>query len=255
MFDYLVTSRVRRRLLELLWARGVTGSASELAGHAGVAFAGAYRELKEMHRQGLAAVVVEDGAERYRARLEHPEADLLRRLVNTRTRMRTGRDLDDHEILLRRRLRGLGVPLPVEPASVDADDLEQTLVAGVELARRDPTLATVLPVALWRWREGLDRGRLEQEARRAKQKHATGFMLALTAELSGDRRLARLSEQLRDGRVTQLRPFFTLPSTRSADRTMERRTPPVAREWGYRLDLDLDSLRTQFAKFSDDGAV
>jgi hypothetical protein len=253
MLDYLVTSSVRRRMLELLWRQGARGSASELAERAHVAFAAAYRELSAMRRQGLAASAVQAGVERFWSAQEHPDADLVRRLVEARPRTYAPRADDDE--LVQRKMRALGAPLPVERAAVSDAELEQSLVEAVRAARHDPTLATVLPVVLWRQRDRFDRVRLEREARHAKQKHAVGFMLALTAELAGDRKLARVAEGFRDGRVKRVRPFFELATTRSAERTAERRTPALAREWGYALDLDLESLRQQFDKFGNDGPI
>jgi hypothetical protein len=253
MFEYLVTSSVRRRLLALLWTEQARGSVRELAERAGVAYAAAYRELREMVRQGLATGAVADGVEQYSAATNFPDADLVHRLLATRPRTPVRRD--EQQAVERGRLRSLGAPLPVDPAPVQDAELEEALVAGVELARRDPTVATVLPVVFWKQRGELDRERLEAVARKAKEKHAVGFVLALTGELSGDRKLSRLAEQFRDARVTRLRPFFELPDTRSARDTAERRSPEVARRWGYTLNLDLESLRSQFEKFTKHGAL
>lgn len=253
MLDYLVTSSVRRRLLALLWSQGARGSVRELADSARVAYAGAYRELREMVRQGLATATVEHGVERYAAAVDHPDADVMRRLLTPRPRSTAPRD--ERGETARRQLRALGAPLPVDPVSVAPDERERVLVAGVELARRDPTVARVLPLVLWKQRDALNRERLELVARRSKEKHAVGFMLALTGELAGDRKLTRLAEQLRDRRVKRVRPFFELPATRSAEATALRRTPELARKWGYSMNLDMDSFRSQFEKFRNDAAV
>jgi hypothetical protein len=45
-----------------------------------------------------------------------------------------------------------------------------------------------------------------------------------------------------------MRPFFALPSARAARGLAERRTPQVARDWGFTMDLDLDSFRSAFDK-------
>ncbi len=53
VLDYLVTSRSRRQLLRALWARGASGSVSELARASGVSFAAAHRELEAMRAADL----------------------------------------------------------------------------------------------------------------------------------------------------------------------------------------------------------
>jgi hypothetical protein len=106
----------------------------------------------------------------------------------------------------------------------------------------------VLPVALAAQWKTLDRARLKKAAVRAREKHALGFFLALTAKLQRDPSLGQWAEGFRDHRVTSLRPFFTLPSAHASRDLAERRTPQLAREWGYLMDLDLDSFKSAFEK-------
>ena len=244
MLTYLVTSATRRRLLELLWRHDASGSATDLAKRAHLSFGAVYRELQAMKRNGLASAAVVDGREVYRAAGEHPDADLVRRLVTAKSSAPMPEDAD----LTRRRARALGAPLAVHPQRVEPADRELAIVDAVHLARRDATLARVMPVALWRQRDALDRPRLRRHARAAHESHATGFMLALTSELSGDASLDTWAEELRDHRARGTRPFFELPATRSARQQAERRTPAVARRWGYLLDLDLASFQSAFDK-------
>jgi hypothetical protein len=243
VLSYLVTSKTRRRLLELLWRREATGSASELARAARVSFAGAYRELKAMESAGLARVRVQDGREVYAAATEHPHADLVRRLVASKPA--TSAPQDERAAEVRHRARALGAPLATAPSPVPDDQREGAVVDAVRLARRDATLARVMPVLLWRQRSLLDRARLEEAATHGREKHALGFLLALTAAISGDRSLARWAESLRDRRVRTVRPFFDLPSVESP---LSRRTPAIARAWGFSMDLDLDAFKSMFDK-------
>ena len=81
MLDYLVTSKTRRNLLKLLWLDSVSGTASELAHKSGVAFAGAYKELKAMSESGLATLEWCNGKNVYTANRSHPMANLLRKLL------------------------------------------------------------------------------------------------------------------------------------------------------------------------------
>lgn len=246
MLTYLVTSSTRRRLLELLWRSRLEGNTRDLAKAAGLSYAGAYRELQQMVRHGLATRTIQNGEERYAAAFDHPDADLLQRLVAAP--LRRARVTSDDGVT-RGQLRALGAPLPDDERPVLENELEGVLVSGVELARRDATVARVLPIVFWRVRDTIDRERLEGLARARKQKHAVGLFLALAARLGKDARVARWSEQLRDHRVSALRPFFEIPSTRAADRTAERRTPELARRWGFAMSLQLDDFQSQFDKF------
>lgn len=252
MLAYLVTSAPRRRLLELLWLHAEAGSASDLSKRARVGFATAYRELKRMEQFGLVSTRVVDGHEEYAADPNHPAADLLRQLVQTKPGKVAPSDADATRT--RRRLRALGAPLAVSPLHVVDDQREQALVEGVHLAHRDATLARVLPVAIWEQWTHVDRKRLKESARRAREKHALGFFAALTGELSGDRDLEQWAQGLRDHRVTALRPFFEVPPVPGSRERAERRTPRVAREWGFLMDLDYDSFRSAFEKSSKSGA-
>ena len=65
MLDYLVTSRVRRELLRLVWGENRSGSVSELARAAKVNFSAAHRELEGLLGAGLAGLAV------YRRRRDH----------------------------------------------------------------------------------------------------------------------------------------------------------------------------------------
>jgi hypothetical protein len=246
MLAYLVTSKARRRLLELLWLHDASGSASELARRARVGFSTAYRELKAMESFGLVAVRGDGGREIYAAASDHPAADLLRQLVATKPSSAAPRD--EEAELVRRRARALGAPLPVVPAPVADSEREQVVVDAVRLARRDATFARVMPVMLWNQRDRLDRQRLRARALLAHERHALGFLVALTAELAGDPKLRAWSERLRDHRARGTRPFFALAAARGSEVLAKRRTPPVARRWGYSMDLDLDSFRVAFDK-------
>jgi hypothetical protein len=246
MLAYLVTSRTRRRMLELLWRHGASGNVSQLAKRARVPFANAYRELKLMNDFGLVSVRVDGGQEVYAAANDHPDAELLRRLVATKP-TNVAPD-DDVSSVVRGRARTLGAPLAVSPEPVQHEQREEALVDAVRLARRDVTLARVLPVALSVQWKTLDRSRLKKAAVRAREKHALGFLLALTAELENNPSLRLWAEGFRDHRVTSLRLFFTLPSARRSLDLANRRTPDLAREWGYLMDLDLDAFKSAFEK-------
>jgi len=242
VLQYLVTSKVRRRLLSLLWGEKQRGSVTELAELAGVAFAGVHAEVKAMQRLELVVVQREGGKDVYAANFEHPEADVLRSLVASEARPVSPKRSADES--LRRELVALGAPLRgVKPLAVSPSRQMAVLFDGAQLARRDSTVARVLPLCFWNLREALDVGKLEAHAFRAEDKHTLGFFLELTGILSGDRYWVGLADRFRDRRITSLRDFFFTGLVDVA------RDFTLAAKWGFRMNMDLDSFRSLFTKF------
>lgn len=243
MLQYLVTSKVRRRLLSVLWGEKKRGSVAELADLAGVAFAGAYSELKAMQRLQLVISQQEGGKEVYSANFDHPEAATLQALVASAARPVMPQSVEDEP--LKRKLVALGAPLRgLEPLEVAPSEQMATLLHGAQLARRDPVVARCLPLCFWTLRDSLDVKVLEALTFRAEDKHTLGFFLELTGELGGDRRLLGLAETLRDRRMTSLRDFF------HTGRREAVRDFPLATKWGFRMNMAMDSFQSLFAKFA-----
>jgi hypothetical protein len=219
MLDYLVTSRTRRELLRRLWSDGESGNVSELARSCGSSFAAAHRELEAMKVAGLALVERQGASLEYRANRRHPQAVALVSLLAPAARSLVERATRD---------------LRASP--------EDALVDRLVLAHEDEDAALALPAALWRQRDELDFGRLMRAATRRNERHALGFFLQLTSQLSGDPRFRRRAIFLRDRRRTMMRPF-------SATGTEAAGTPlPLARRWGYLLDIELARFAAAFTR-------
>jgi hypothetical protein len=245
---YLITSSARRLLLEALWRERARGTTQELAKLTGLAFSTTHRELKEMLRHGLVVTTVRDNrTDCYQANLEHPAAAVLIGLLESDRATNEPTTDSDQETMAW--LRSIGVPLRVSP-SIDRPPLAEILIEGVRLARRDPTVARALPVGFWNVREDLDARELLNIVRRPEEKHALGFFLELTGELGGDRRLVGLSEQFRDRRLTDRRPFF-LSASKSRMDLVQARTPETAARWGFDMNMDLESFTSLFSKYQD----
>lgn len=243
MLHYLVTSKVRRRLLSLLWGEKKRGSVAELADLAGVAFAGAHTELNAMQRAQLVVSTHERGRYVYSANFQHPDATTLQSLVASSTR--SVMPLTAEDARLKRKLVALGAPLRgVEPLDVPTSKRMMTLLQGTELARRDPLVARCLPLCFWKLRDALDVKAFEDLTSRAEDKHALGFFLELTGVLGGDRRLLGLAESLRDRRMTARRDFF------QTGRAEVTRDFELASKWGFRMNMGLDSFQSLFLKFA-----
>lgn len=250
MLDYLVTSKARRRMLQLLWGQDATGSATELAERAGVGFASAWRELRAMQAIELVVSSREGSAEVFRANRAHPLGRALAAIV--RGPARTVASRRDHR--LRAQLRALGAPLLAEEPATPRGELEATLARAVQLAHRDPAVARTLPVCLYLQRDALRADRLVHHARQLGEKRAMGFFLDLTTELSRDPRFATWTAPLRDARFKAQRDFFHgQASSRSPTerRLADARTPAPARRWGLRMNMDMDAFRSTFERFTD----
>lgn len=251
LLPYLVTSRARRDLLRLLWADQAEGSVSELARMAGVSFAAAHRELEAMRAEGLAGCERVGAALVYRGNRKHPQAALVRRLLKEGMTV-SGSPSAPRAERVRGWLATAGAPLLVSRAVVGRrPGLEEVLAEGLALSHYDATVARVLPLVLWRQRDRLDHVRLVHEATRRNELQALGFFLELTGRLGGDPRLTALSHRLRDRRRSRTRQFFAGLHGRMALAAARRKTPALARRWGYLMNMGLDSFGSAFAKHTD----
>jgi hypothetical protein len=246
LLRYLVPSRARRHLLRLLWAEETGGSVSALARKAGVSFASAHRELAALRAEGLARAERAGAELVYRANPDYREAGLVRRLLGRQGPSSASPPVADSETV-RGWLAAAGAPLLVSRRSKGRrPPLEEILAEGLVLSHEDATVARVLPLVLWRHRDRLDPGRLVRAATVRNERQALGFLLELTGFLAEDPRLASLAKPLRDRRRTRPRPFFARGQGRMALALARRKTPALARRWGYLMNMDLDSFASAF---------
>jgi hypothetical protein len=158
------------------------------------------------------------------------------------------------EVRVRGWLARVGAPLLLrEPVAGRRPPLEEVLAAALELAHRDATVARVLPIVLWAWRGRLDRRRLIRAATRLNERRALGFFLDLTGQLGGDARLVASARRLREERRPRPGLFFTSSRGPAAVAAARRNTPRVAREWGYLIDIGLDSFASAFVRHARGG--
>ncbi|HVO10740.1 MAG TPA: hypothetical protein VMX54_08345 [Vicinamibacteria bacterium] len=249
MLKYLVSGSGRRRLFCLVWGQGASGSVSELARLAKVAFSAAHRELDSMRQAGLACAE-RTGAELvYRAHVGHPNAELLRQLAtSTDESGEASRPEADEQ--LRGWLAEAGAPLGVAASEAPRPSVEEVVVRALELAHRDSTVARVLPLVLWRERSQLDLEVLRREATRRNEGPALGYFLELAGRLGNDPSLLAASTRLRDKRRRRVKAFFAGPHGPRAVTAMRRNTPREARRWGFLMNMGVDSFRTTFEKFA-----
>jgi len=249
VLDYLVTGRARRELFRLLWGQGTAGSVSELSRLAGVRFSAAHRELDAMRAAGLARAQRKGAALFYRAATDHRNAKLLRQLAaasgDTETKKRT-----DHDEQVRTWFANVGAPLGSAETTKPSPPVEQVVGEALSLSHRDPTVARVFPLVLWRQRDQLDFDRLSQEATRRDERQALGYFLELAGKLGGESRLVKAARALHDMRRKRARMFFAGPHGPRALAATLRNTPKEALRWGYLMNMGVDSFRSTFDKFA-----
>jgi len=129
-----------------------------------------------------------------------------------------------------------------------APDLETLVIEVLPLSRRDPSVTRALPVLLWRRRRDLDLAKLVRLAQARGRERTLGFFLDLTARLSGDRRLRSAAAALRPSSPRPSTNFFTNHQGALARVLADQNTPPVARVWGYRMNMGMDVFESMFAK-------
>ena len=245
---YLVTSRARRDLLRLLWLDRAVGSVSDLARRARLSFAAAHRELAAMRAEGLASSERAGRTLVYRANRGHTQSALVRRLLNDGTAAaRTAPPASTERV--RGWLAAAGAPLLVSRRVAGrVPSLERVLAQALALSHDDATVARVLPLVFWAQRNRLDYDRLVCEATRLDERQTLGFFLELTGRLARDHRFASVLNQLRDRRRSRVRLFFAGPHGRMALAAARRKTPRLARRWGYLMNMGVESFASAFAK-------
>lgn len=238
---YLVRSKARRRLLALLWSDARSGTATDLASHARISFASAYRELQAMKRWELVTVTHGPDGDVYRARLEHPDADLLRRLV-TPTPARSSEDAAQ----LRGHLAMAGAPLRADPPTSPPLPFDLLVVSGLDLARRDPEVARAFPVLLFEgFRRGEDLQAVIDRAAASGVGHVLGFFLTITSRLANEPSLGKMARALRDHRVKDQDLFLSTSPSRGSKKFA------LGRAWGLRMRANEDWFADLFHESVD----
>jgi hypothetical protein len=121
-------------------------------------------------------------------------------------------------------------------------------VDALALGRRDPSVTRALPVLLWRRRTDLDLKKLRRLAETKGRERTLGFLLDLTARLSGDTGFRNAAAQLRPSAEEPWMYFFTTRQGPLARALAEQNTPDVARAWRYRMNMGMDAFESTFAK-------
>jgi DNA-binding MarR family transcriptional regulator len=245
---YFLKSDEHRTFLELLVSGSTTYSKTDLAKLSGLPYATTHAEVAKLEATGLLVKEPSEGSTKYRMALspEMKEAFLL--VFNLKGRDQAVKSERD----LRASLQELGAPLVLDelPAfrSFPEQTLEETLVRASVHAKKDPSVARTLPLALFRNFESLNQELLKYWATRLNAKQELGFFLELSATLSHSRKLKKLSRMFKDERVKETKDFFETTSP-LMKKLAERNTPDVAKRWKFRMNMSMDSFQSTFDRF------
>jgi hypothetical protein len=239
----LFQSATRSAVLELLFIDGLAASVSELARRSGLSPRTVGNEVRHLAKTGLVHVDTIGTADVVRANTDHPAADHLRGLL--RAPMEPPRDAKEAR-QVRESLAAWGAPLAgVRPRK--NHPLTETLLKGLEEARSDGTVLRVLPVLVARHRRELDWAEIREEARRRKLKSELGFLIEMSAGLLGDPAMGSETTSLIDRRRRSMR-FFPLVKNSYEEELARRRSPELARRWGFWMNVSQDSFRSLLDK-------
>jgi hypothetical protein len=212
-----------------------------------VSYSTAHAELRLLERASLARGRRVGNALIYEAARTQEIAGAVEALVRASAATSATADIEPGRIVAT--LAALGAP--VHAAASPMDDLapEEAIARGLRLTHADPALARAYPVLLARNRHRLNMERLKQRATELDQKPTLGFFLELTAALANDRRLRAVAHTLKDRRVRKVRDFFDGARGRYSRQLAAERTPRIARDWHFRMNMDLENFRQLYVKF------
>ena len=253
LLNFLVTSETRKELLRLLWVDNLEASGYQLARLAGGAYSSVYDELEAMKKEGLITSRRQGNAVMFRKNDGYTWRKALTTLLNTQqvSVARAKKPTDDE---VRLSLSKFGAPLRVHRESELDLPLEETLVCALTLARRDATVARVLPVVFAKNQDLLNLRRLEFLARKQGVLPVLGLFLDLTALLTKRQKLHAEARRFKDGRRKRMENFFVdRKFTRFEKELAERNTPSVARHWHFLMNMGLDSFEDRFKKSFPEG--
>jgi hypothetical protein len=130
--------------------------------------------------------------------------------------------------------------------------LENVVLRTVDLSRRDPALARMLPVFLWRVRGDLDLGELTKKSVVRGSAPTVGYFLDVAGKVSADKTFRPALPELRR-HARSNRPVFLFERVEKSPweaMAARQRTPRDARRWGLLTGLPLDCFSTYFDNVS-----
>ena len=133
-----------------------------------------------------------------------------------------------------------------------AQSQEELLVKAVHLSKKNAILLRVLPLLVKNLENELDEDHLVFWSKRLHVDRELGFVLELTAQLSGNKKFTKLAKKLKDKRWNKLNAFFEKEKdlTGFQAKLVEENTPKLAKKWFLKLNMGLDSFKSHYIKFA-----
>ena len=230
---------------------GAIGSIHALAKQHQLSYSSAHTELKRLERASLARSKVAGNSLVFEANKDHRLAAALEALVRASAVSVPTQETRYQPLQVMANLTSLGVPLRAEATPTAAMLPEEAVAQGLRLTHCHPTLARAYPVLLARNRNRLNLELLRQRAFALKEKQTLGFFLDLTGTLANDPRLRSFAQTLKDRRIRRVRDFFEGPHGKYSQYLANQRTPQLANDWHFRMDMDMDNFRQFYSKFCE----
>lgn len=246
--NYFLKSDEHRAFLELLVSGAEAYSKTDLAKLSGLPYATAHAEVSKLESMGLLVKETSGRNAKYRMVLSPEVRSAFLLVFNLKGRDRTVNSERD----LRTSLQELGAPIVLDVLPNDShmpeQNLEETLVRASVHAKKDPSVARTLPLAIFRNSENLDPELLKYWATRLGAKQELGMFLELSSTLAHSPKLKKMSQKFKDARVKETKDFFETGSA-LLRKLSERNTPAVARRWKFRMNMSMDSFQSTFDRF------
>lgn len=246
LLNYLVTSKTRRILLNLLWRDGIKSSGNQLAGLAMLAYSSVHKELEAMKNEALVISHFEGRSELFSKNEAYPYKLLLENLLGIDKKPIPQSRPTDQEIQFN--LARYGAPVIFDKESSKILNLEETIIYGLELARTNSTVARVIPIVLAKNKE-LNFARLEFLARQNKVLSVLGFYFELTGIFLKEKKFRVQARKIRDRRRKRIEFFMKSKKASKFERELiELNTPPIARKWNFLMNIGMESFQDIFFK-------
>ncbi len=250
LLGLLFKTNAHRRLGELLWVEGLTASVHELSQMSDLPYATAHALLKKMEKMGLVQKEFQGRSTLFSSKLSSEELKPLKLLLGT-AEFGKKKSLSDFS--------EMDLPLVgdfPEFKSETAQSAEELLVKVVLLAKKNSSLLRALPLLVRRLGPDLNFPQLAYWSKRHQVDRELGFVLDLTAELSKNKKFAAKARRLRDKRWSKYSFFLEREQELEGfqAKVIEQNTPELARKWFLKMNMGLDSFRTQYFKFAQGDA-
>ena len=240
----LFGSETRVALLQELMVKETKDSALGFSRRVGRSYHPVTRELERFVRTGLVHKQRRGAAAVYGWRSTNRVCRVLRELLTQS--FQPGRAEADVDAALST-LMEHGAPIRRSKVARRLP-LEHALAVAARQSRQDGTVLRVLPLMLVRLHGRLDQEKLWQECHRLDVEQTMGYLLDLAGRVTASKQLQEWAADYRDGRRHLIHYFFA-PRNRYEEELARRHTPPLARRWGFYLNVPESDFKDLLVKF------